>query len=125
MSRIGISREDKIIADHANSENIVILQKAGFNVVPCRKGNGSVQAGIDTLQSLDLNITYDSIGWLSEQENYMYKKDKDGSFTNEPIKKFDDCWSAARYYIEDAIGIREAKVQTRGAVHYSRKYTSF
>ena len=124
MTQIGITGADRIVADHANSESIAILQAAGFNIVPCRKGNGSVMAGIDTLLYMDIHLTYDSVGWINEQENYKYKS-KDGIFTNQPIDKFNDCWSGARYYIEDAIGFRTAKVRKNIGKPFRRRVTSF
>lgn len=120
MRAIGIKNTDRIIADSANSEAIAILQGMGFNILPAKKGNGSVTQGIDSILEYDLHLTYDSTDWMVEQENYKYVQ-KDGIFTNDPIKKFDNCWAALRYYMEDAVGFRTRKVMQENYVPYERK----
>jgi phage terminase large subunit len=91
---LGITKEDKIIADPANDEAITILQRKGFNIVPAKKGNDSIKAGIELIQSMPLYVTYDSTNWLTEAQNYKYKKDKNGHFTSTPIDDFNDCFVA-------------------------------
>jgi hypothetical protein len=62
--------------------------------VPAKKGAGSVAAGIELINSKPLYITYDSVNWINEVESYVYKKDINGKFTNNPIDQFCDCFVA-------------------------------
>lgn len=91
---IGISKQAKIMADPAHEEAIIMLQEKGFNVLPAKKGAGSIKAGIELIQSKPLYITQDSKNWWTEAENYKYKKDANGKFLNEPIDAYNDCFIA-------------------------------
>ena len=91
---IGITKNDKIIADPANDEAITILQSKGFNIVPAKKGADSIKAGIELIQAVPLFLTNDSHNWQQEAENYKYKKDTNGKFTNTPIDDYNDCFVA-------------------------------
>lgn len=91
---IGITKDDKIIADPANDEAITILQSKGFNIVPAKKGADSIKAGIELIQAVPLFLTNDSHNWQQEAENYKYKKDTNGKFTNTPIDDYNDCFIA-------------------------------
>ncbi len=106
LTDIGITKQDKIIADPANDEAITILQSKGFNIYPAKKGNDSIKAGIDLIQSMPLYITKDSHNWWLEVENYKYKKDKNGKFTNTPIDDYNDLWDACRYVYVELFGVR-------------------
>lgn len=114
LELIGISKQSKIIADSANDEAITILQAKGWNVVPAKKGNDSVKAGIELLQSLPLFLTADSANWWTEVDNYKYQQDKDGRWTNNPVDEYSDLWDSARYALTDLFGLRTVKSNRKG-----------
>lgn len=91
---MGISKEQLIVADSANEEAIINLRRKGYNVKPAKKGHGSINAGIDLIKSMPLYITYDSVNWIHEVEGYVYKRDNNGMFTNNPIDSYNDCFVA-------------------------------
>ena len=118
---IGITKDDKIIADPANNEAISILQSKGFNIVPAKKGADSIKAGIELIQSMPLFITNDSKNWMVEIENYKYKKDANGRFTNTPIDDYNDLHDATRYVYTELFGLRLKKADVVARQKFVRK----
>lgn len=122
MKRIGIDRTDPIFADPQNAEAIVTMRQSGFNVIPAKKGQGSIRAGIDVVSSRNLHLTYDSKNWLNEQELYLYKK-VNGEWTNTPIDKHNHLWDGLRYGVTMLDGFKNGR--TSGRTSHSRKYSEF
>jgi phage terminase large subunit len=106
LEDIGIDKTQKIVADPANSEAITIIQDKGFNIVPAKKGSGSINAGLDLIQALPLYVTKDSTNIWTEVENYKYKQDINGRFTNNPIDRYNDAIDAMRYCYIELYGLR-------------------
>lgn len=88
---------DLIIADHASPDAIAQMQRKGYNVVPCKKGAGSVISGINALRGCDIFLTSDSLNWIQERMKYKFKK-VGGKWTNTPVDAFNHCWDAMRYW---------------------------
>jgi phage terminase large subunit len=101
---VGLKKgKDEIIADPANSQSIAYLKTRGWNIRGAKKVQGSVNFGISLLRSFpEICITEDSINWHKEAKSYKWKE-KDGVKLNEPVKAFDHCWDAARYYAEEFV----------------------
>lgn len=72
----------------------VTRQVNAFNVLPGRK---DVTAGIDFIKSKKVHLCSQSINAIKEVQNYRYKKLKDNSFTDEPVKALDDFLDSFRY----------------------------
>lgn len=121
LEDIGIPKDAQIIADPANSEAISILQDKGFNIVPAKKGADSIKTGIELIQSMPLYITKDSKNWLVEVDNYKYKKDTNGKFTNTPIDAYNDCFDGCRYVYAEFFGLRLRKPTQRVHKKHVRK----
>jgi phage terminase large subunit len=90
---------DLIIADSSNLDAIAQMQRAGYNVVPAKKGPGSVLSGINQLQQHTIYLTSGSLNWAIERSNYKYKK-VGGKWLNEPQKGFDHLWDGMRYWYQ-------------------------
>lgn len=97
LKQAGATRYTPIVADSAERKSIDEINTHGFNIVPCVKGAGSISAGISAVQSYKLRITNDSDNLINELRNYMFKRDKDGNYLNEPIDKFNHALDALRY----------------------------
>lgn len=105
---------DIIIADNAEARTIKELQNYGYNVVPCDKGQGSINAGVVLINKFWINVTHDSKNWIMEQRNYVYKKLKStGEWTNDPIDKFNHCWDPLRYVLDKYYGKKKKKHKTK------------
>lgn len=66
----------EITADSARPETISALNKRGFRVVPARKGAGSINEGIEWLQSYDIVIDPQCVNAGYEFTTFSFKVDK-------------------------------------------------
>jgi len=69
---------DLIVADNSEDRLISDLRKKGLNILPCTKGQGSIQAGITALQDYQLVITPRSNNLKTELSNYVWNDKKAG-----------------------------------------------
>jgi len=104
FNKIGITRNDIIIADSADiggtsTEGFVKdLRYMGFQIIKAHKGKGSIEEGIAKIKNYRLHIVKDA-DVVKEQENYIYKTINDIP-TNQPIDAFNHFWDALRYMIQ-------------------------
>ena len=97
MKENGITSRDDVVADSAEMKSIAELNGMGLHVIPCVKGAGSVNNGIDIVKRYKLHITRRSRGLRKEMLNYKWKVNKDGEATNEPVDAFNHSLDAVRY----------------------------
>lgn len=97
MKENGITSRDDVIADSAEMKSIAELNGMGLHVIPCVKGAGSVNNGIDIVKRYRLHVTRRSRGLRKEMLNYKWKVNKDGEATNEPVDAFNHSLDAVRY----------------------------
>lgn len=113
--KLGLTKFDPVIADSANMDAIVWLQKKGWNLIPAEKGPGSVKSGIELINQCGLDIVQGSNDIVYECGNYLYKS-KIGVFDkNEPIDKDNHAIDAIRYGNRYAIlgtGIQHRKTRS-------------
>lgn len=93
----GIPLTTQIVADSAEPKSIEELNRMGMNVIGAVKSPDSVRFSISTLQKFTIMITKDSPNMRKEADNYIWKRNRDGVWLNEPIDAFDHCWDAVRY----------------------------
>lgn len=103
LPKYGITKSDPIIADSANMDGIVLLQKKGWNILPADKPPGSVKQGIELLNSSGINLVQGSENWIKEQGEYVYKTKLGIVDKNDPVDKSNHCWDGARYFARYAI----------------------
>lgn len=103
-----------VIADSAEPKSIDELKSYGVNVIPCQKGPGSINQGIQYVQEQRISMTKRSLNLIREYRNYLYKTDKDGKILNEPDGGFDHTMDAVRY------GMESLKPRTKTTIN--RKY---
>lgn len=70
-------------ADNSRPDSIKSLRRAGFNVRPCRKGAGSIEAGIEKVESRIRTgrlkiLREECINLIGEAETYHYMTDENG-----------------------------------------------
>src|SRR5690606_5654456 len=70
--------DDLIIADSAEPRLIADLKELGLNIEACEKGDGSVKAGILSLQDYTIVVTPASINIKNELKNYKWSDKKAG-----------------------------------------------
>lgn len=87
-----------VYADSADPRLIDEVSLGGVLIYPVQKGPGSVIAGIEKMQSMEIFVTKDSYNLQDEMRNYTWDKDKDGNYINQPIDAYNHCLDSARYY---------------------------
>lgn len=88
------------IADSSEPKSIDELKSYGLLILPAKKGSGSVNQGIQLVQSLKISVTKQSINLIKEFRNYLWEVDDDGKILNVPVGGFDHALDAIRYGLE-------------------------
>jgi len=100
-----------IVADCAEPDRIVEIEQAGFEIMPCAKGPGSVVYGIDCCKRKRLHIVRGSDNVQTEIKGYKHKTDRMGNVLEEPLGYKDHAMDAMRYYLSMIDGlIEEAEI---------------
>ena len=84
---------DLIVADSSEDRLIHDLRQKGLNIVPCKKGSGSVVAGITALQDYQIIVTPESMNVKKELNNYSWNDKKAGV----PNDNFNHALDSLRY----------------------------
>jgi phage terminase large subunit len=82
----------RVIADSADPRLIQEIHNGGIKIYAVEKGQGSVNAGIDKMQGMEIFITKRSYNLQREFRNYVWAKDKDGNYINEPEDHDNHCF---------------------------------
>ncbi len=86
-----------VIADSSEPKSIDEIKSYGINIIGAEKGKGSVNQGIDFLQSQNIFVTKRSVNLLKEYRNYLWITDRNGKITNSPEDCFNHLMDATRY----------------------------
>lgn len=98
---------DLIVADSSGKRLIDDLYEMGFNIKKCRKGDGSVSAGIKLIQSYTLCIDTKSLNLQKALNNYVWHDSKAGA----PKHDWSDLCDSFRYAVMDLIGHQNNSIQ--------------
>ncbi|MCP4669291.1 MAG: terminase [Deltaproteobacteria bacterium] len=92
-----------VIADSAEPKSIDEIKDYGINILGAKKGQGSVQQGIQYVQDQQISVTKRSTNIIKAYRNYLWKTDKDGEFIspNIPDHYLSDTMDAIRYGMDD------------------------
>ena len=102
IESLGFSKS-VIIADSAEQKSIEEIKRGGIiKIKPAVKGPDSVRYGIQKLLNYKIIVYPSCEGVITEFENYSWKKDKSGEYTNEPIDEFNHFCDALRYSLQAA-----------------------
>lgn len=94
-----------IVADSAEPKSIDELREYGLEVTPSKKGQGSINQGIQVVQDQRIFVTKRSLNLLKEYRNYMWMTEKDGTIINTPEEGFNHCMDAIRYAMQTLISV--------------------
>ena len=92
---------DFVTCDSAEPKSIAELQKAGLNARPARKGQDSVNFGIQWLQQQTVVIDTRCINAQNEWSVYHWKQDARGNSLDVPVDKSNHLIDATRYAYEN------------------------
>lgn len=91
--------EMKVFSDSADPRLVQEIHNGGIKIYPVEKGAGSIIAGIDKMKSLNIFVTERSYNLRKEFLNYVWDKDKDGNYVNQPIDAWNHGIDATRYWV--------------------------
>ena len=101
----GVSRRVEIYADCAEPKSIADIQDAGYNIIACDKDapvkSDKLKFQLQWMQGWKLYVTKDSLNLIEELRNYTWAKDKDGTLLNQPIDKFNHCFTGDTLVMTD------------------------
>ena len=89
----------KVFAESADPRLVDEIKLRGVNIYGVDKSGPSIKAGIDKILSMDLSVTERSYNLMKELRTYVWDKDKDGNYINEPVDKDNHLMDAIRYYV--------------------------
>lgn len=89
------------IADSAEPKSIDEIRSYGVQILPAKKGQGSVLQGIQFVQDKRISVTKRSVNVINEYRNYLWKTNRDGILLNEPEHMFSHSMDAIRYAFND------------------------
>lgn len=92
-----------VIADSAEPKSIDEIAGYGVGILGATKGPGSVNRGIDYVQTQRISITKRSVKTIKAYRNYLWTRDKDDNIINEPddsIHEWSNSMDAIRYGLE-------------------------
>lgn len=97
------NRENNVltIADSAEPKSIDEIASYGVNIQGAKKGQGSVNQGIQFVQDQQISVTKRSPNVIKAYRNYLWKVDKDGKILNDPDHYLSDCMDGIRYGMDD------------------------
>ena len=75
----------------------------GIIIYPVAKGAGSIVAGITKLLDMEIFVTRRSVHIQDEALKYVWAKDKDGNYINQPEDHDNHAWDAIRYYVNGVL----------------------
>jgi phage terminase large subunit len=89
-----------VVPDSAEPKSNDELMAYGISILPANKGQGSVNHGIQVVQSQRISVTKRSVNIIREYRNYLWETDKDGKVLNQPEHTFSHSMDAGRYAME-------------------------
>lgn len=93
----------KIISESADPRLVQEIYRAGVNIHPVVKYQGSIEAGITKMQEYKIVLTKQSVNLIKEFRNYTYSQDKEGKWLNTPIDVWNHGIDAIRYVVMSEI----------------------
>jgi phage terminase large subunit len=101
IKNLGYAKE-RIIADSAEPKSIDELYGYGLqNIRAARKGQDSVNNGIQFIQGYKIFVHPKCINFLTEISNYAWDTSKTGQKLNRPLHDFSHLMDAMRYALEE------------------------
>ena len=105
MKRLNIDKKKTIYADPAEPDRIIELRKHGFNIQKAKKGQGSVNAGIDFVRACQVYSHVDNVNYNSERSMYCWEFDEvSGEYLDTPVDFNNHAMDAERYAIYSRFG---------------------
>jgi hypothetical protein len=112
----------KVWADSAEPREIDEIYNTGIDIHGVKKYPGSVKAGLQKMQQFKLVVTRRSVNLIKELKSYVYRRDKNGKWLNEPVDAFNHCFTADTLVTTSMGAKRIANITTDDLVLTSAGY---
>jgi phage terminase large subunit len=89
-----------VVADSAEPKSIDEIQSYGISIIGAKKGQDSVNQGIQYVQDQRISVTKRSTNILKEYRNYLWQTDKEGKIINTPDVIFNHAMDSIRYGLD-------------------------
>jgi phage terminase large subunit len=89
-----------VVADSAEPKSIDEIHSYGINIIPAKKGQGSINQGIQYVQDQRISVTKRSVNVIKEYRNYLWRTDRDGKILNIPEDIYNHAMDAIRYGLD-------------------------
>lgn len=89
----------KVYADSADPRLIQEIHNGGVNIYATEKGAGSIIAGIDKMKDMEMFVTEQSYHLQDELRKYVWARDKNNRYINEPEDHDNHAIDASRYFV--------------------------
>lgn len=89
-----------VIGDSAEPKSIDEIRSYGIAIQPTVKGPGSINQGVQLVQSVQCSYTRRSTNIRKEYNNYLYKVDREGKSLNVPEDLWNHAMDAIRYGVQ-------------------------
>jgi phage terminase large subunit len=86
-----------VYADSAEPKSIDEIKLYGVSILPCTKGQDSINQGIQFVQQQRISVTKRSVNTIKEYRNYLWQTDKDGKIINKPTDVWNHSMDSIRY----------------------------
>lgn len=96
-------KREKIISESADPRLVQEIYRAGINIHPVVKFQGSIEAGLSKMQEYKIIVTRRSMDIIKEFRNYTYQQDKEGKWLNKPIDIWNHAIDAIRYVVMNEV----------------------
>lgn len=93
----------RVISESADPRLVDEIYRAGIDIHPVKKFQGSIEAGINKMLELRIRVTRRSANVIKEFRNYTWQQDKNGAWLNRPIDMYNHAIDAIRYVVLTAI----------------------
>jgi phage terminase large subunit len=114
IADILLNQEKKalVVADSAEPKSIDEIMSYGVSIIPAVKGQGSVNQGIQAVQSQRISYTKRSVDLDMEYRAYLWETDRQGKIINEPSPIKDHLMSGIRYAIATLVAKQETEYKS-------------
>lgn len=103
-------QKTKVYVDSAEARTVAYFKQEGLRAEPCKKGAGSVKAGLMFLQDHLIIVHPSCQNFINELENFSYIKSKQtGEWTEDTTHEFSHAIDACRYGYSDIYTTKQLK----------------
>ena len=109
-----VGKRQLVVCDSAEPKSIRELKNLGVKAIGAKKGQDSVNFGIDWLQRQTIIVDISCQNMKNELGMYKWKEDRDGNILPVPVDKNNHLLDALRYAYEDEMEPRRGKYYSHG-----------